>query len=187
MEKFTKIEKQKDKIETKEEPIFQNSLLKIKKLNDSVYIEEKDQIVCIPYLTEQNQIIVRQEENAVYESIDGQQLHISPLSTSVSDEYDMKWELMKMLETKVGIVIRDKYPFEFEAPLFESKNSTKRIFFSILPLSESDYHQVLLSDDLHKDKQKLIKIDAKYIRNLHPSDIITEMALNKVKKFLNIG
>ena len=185
MKKFTKIENTQNKVEEKQEPIFQNDFLKIKKLNDSVYIEEKDQIVCIPYLTEQNQVILKQEEILVYESVDGQQLHISPLSTFVSDEYDMKWELMKMLETRVGIVVRDKYPFEFEKPLFESKNSTKRIFFTILPLSDNDYHQVLLSNDIKNEK--LIKIDAKYLRNLHPSDIITEMAIDKIKKFLNIG
>lgn len=184
MEKFSKLEKKKDSTKEGEQPIFQNDQIKIKKINDSVYLEEKDQIVCIPYLTAYNQVIFKQEHNTVYESIDGQELHISPLSAYISDEYDMKWELMKLLETKVGLVVRDKYPFEFENPLFESKNSTKRIFFAIVPLTETDYHQVLVQNKL--TETKLIKIDAKYLKNLYPSDILTEMALDKVKRFLNI-
>ncbi len=190
MEKFTKIQNENPgKKEKNEELIYTSDNIKIKELLEtkSFQIIEQDQVVCIPYLTEYNQVILNQVENQTFESVDGKLLHISALTAYVKEEYDLKWELMKMLETKVGIVIRDKYPFEFDVPLFESKNGTKRIHFCMLPLSESDYHQVLLSNDIKKNEYKLVKIDAKYLSSINASDITTQLAIDKAKKFLNIS
>jgi hypothetical protein len=185
MEKFTKVIKKEDKkIDEKNNVLFKNSTMSITESNDTITIEEKDKVVCIPYLTDYNQIILKQVKNETYKSIDGKEDYISMLETYIDDKYDMKWNLMKMLETRVGIVIRDKYPFEFEKPLFESKNNTKKVNFIIIPLTESDYHQVLLSNDL--TNEKIIKLDAKYLNSIKVDDMETEIMISKMKKFLNM-
>jgi alpha-L-arabinofuranosidase len=69
--------------------------------------------------------------------------------------------------------------------LFISKSNTGKIYACIIPLSESDYHEVSIKTDgsKHEKMAKTIKLDSKYLNNLNPSDLITTYMIEKMKKF----
>ena len=185
MEKFSQIKKEIP-TNTKKEDMFSSDTIRIREISGEEAIIESDEVICVPYFTEYNQIVIKQEQNNVYSFVEGQDLHISPLKVSVDEKYDLRMNLLKMLEMEVGIVIRDKYPIDFENPLFAATNSTKRYYICILPLAESDYHEVMVRNDLDNKYNKIIKLDAKFINSLNVSDIVTELVLTRVKKYLNI-
>jgi len=185
MEKFTKIQNKKVE-EVKEKTLYKNDNLSIEEVNGVDCIKQSDIIVCVPYFTQYNQVMIRQEPNVIFKEFKGQEQNISPLIFDVVDNEDIRTTLMKNLESCVGIVVRDKFPIEFDSPLFESKISNRKCFFTIIPLSESDYHEVLVRNDIKEDTGKNIKVDAKFLNKLVSSDIITEMMMIKLKKYLNI-
>ena len=73
-------------------------------------------------------------------------------------------------------------------PMFVNKGSTIKCHAAILPLAESDYHEVEIKGDGSKTEamSKTIYLDNKYINSLFTSDIVTEFMLMKLKKFMNI-
>lgn len=185
MEKFTKVQNKKVE-DVKEKTLYKNDSLSIEDIDGVNCIRQSDVIVCIPYFTQYNQILLKQESNSIFKEFKGQELNISPIIVDIVEGEDMKLTLMKGLESKIGLVLRDKFPIEFDSPLFETKNSNRKCYYTIIPLSESDYHEVLVRNDIKKDTSKNVRVDAKFINKLQSSDITTELMMIKLKKYLNI-
>lgn len=185
MDKFTKVQNRKVE-EIKDKTLYKNDNMSIEDINGTNCIKQSDIIVCVPYFTQYNQIILKQESNQIFKEFKGQELNISPIIIEMVENEDIRLTLMKGLETQVGLVLRDKFPVEFDQPLFESKNTNRKCYYTIVPLSESDYHEVLVRNDLKDDTSKNVKVDAKFLNKLTTSDVTTELMLIKLKRYLNI-
>jgi len=189
MEKFSKL-KGKDKFEElKDEILYQDDNLKVVKYEDWSIVKEKNTVVCIPFLIESNQMVLRHEYIPTFKYVDGQEYHITVVGGCIEYDESVEKALLRELEEETGIVIRDDYKIDLDfKPFFITKGSTNKIYPFILPLSERDYSEILARGDGSdvESKSKSVKIDVKYINSINPSDLITDYMLLKLKEYLNI-
>lgn len=186
MEKFSKIKKQITK--DKEEDLFKNDHISVIDHDGWTMVKEKDGIVCIPYLIESNQIIIRQEYIPPYKYVDGQEFHLSLVGGGIEQGETPEEALLREIQEEAGLVLRDNFKIEFMKPLFISKLSTSKCHMCILTLTENDYHEIAIKGDGTKfeDMAKVAKIDIKYLASLNSSDIVTEYMLEMFRKYVNM-
>ncbi len=185
MEKFTSISRPKTEVEEKDPTLFKNDNIKVIEYENSIICEEKDQVICIPFLIEYNQFIIRQEPIAAFKKREGQEQFVTVISGTINDNENIEFALKRELQDEAGIVLRDTYKLEFEKPLFASKTGTMQYHYCLIPLAEADYHEVLPKENSDR-RSKCVKVDVKYINGLNISDTITELLMLKLKKYLNI-
>ena len=189
MEKFSKLRPKNDFNEPDEDIVYQDDKLKIVKFEDWSIIKEKDCIVCIPYLIESNQMVLRYEYIPTFKYVDGQEYHATLVCGGIETGESPKMALLRELEEEAGIVLREDFTIEEELkPLFISKGHTNKYYPFILPLNERDYHEVIAKGDGSEEesKSKSVKVDIKYINSVHSSDLITDYMLMKLKEYLNL-
>ncbi len=189
MEKFSKLRPKNDFNEPDEDIVYQDDKLKIVKFEDWSIIKEKDCIVCIPYLIESNQMVLRYEYIPTFLLIDGQEYHATLVCGGIETGETPKMALLRELEEEAGIVLREDFTIEEELkPLFISKGHTNKYYPFILPLNERDYHEVIAKGDGSEEesKSKSVKVDVKYINSVNSSDLITDYMLMKLKEYLNL-
>lgn len=188
MEKFSKI-KPKDEFEEKDDKIlYENDYIKIVEFEDWSILKEKDAVVCIPYLIETNQFILRHEYVPSYKYVDNDDYYLTILSGGIEQGESPDAAIKRELEEEAGIVINDDYKLEKPNTFFVSKSSCNKYYTYIIELNEKDYNEVIPKGDGTdaEKKSKSVKIDAKYIDSLKPSDIITSYMILKLKEILNI-
>ena len=187
MDKFSKL-KPKDifKEDKNEKVLFQDNILKVIKFEDWSIIKERDVVVCIPYLIETNQIILRHEYIPTYKYVDGQEYYIALVGGGIELGEDPDVAITRELEEEAGIVLREDYKFEKMKPLFMNKGICDKVHPYILPLTERDYHEIVPPTDGSKIESisKSVKVDAKYIDSLNVSDMITDYMLIKMKEYI---
>ncbi len=189
MEKFSKIRPKNEFNEPDEEVVYQDEKLKVVKFENWSVIKEKDCIVCIPYLIESNQMILRYEYIPTFKYVDGQEYHATLVCGGIEIGETPKMALLRELEEEAGIVLREDFTIEEELkPLFISKGHTNKYYPFILPLNERDYHEVIAKGDGSEEesKSKSVKVDIKYINSVNSSDLITDYMLMKLKEYLNL-
>jgi len=185
MEKFSKV---KEEITEEEKVLFENEYTKLVSYEGWTVLEEPDTVVCIPFLIEYNQFIIRQEYIPSFKKAEGNDFYITVVAGSIEDNETPEGALRRELEEEAGIVIRENFGFEFERPLFKSKSGSSKFHFCIVPLTESDYHEVIAKGDGSKAEEmsKSVKVSVKNINSIIASDTITELMLNSLKKYLNM-
>jgi 8-oxo-dGTP pyrophosphatase MutT (NUDIX family) len=189
LEKFSKLRPKNDFNEPDEDIVYQDDKLKIVKFEDWSIIKEKDCIVCIPYLIESNQMVLRYEYIPTFKYVDGQEYHATLVCGGIETGESPKMALLRELEEEAGIVLREDFTIEEELkPLFISKGHTNKYYPFILPLNERDYHEVIAKGDGSEEesKSKSVKVDIKYINSVNSSDLITDYMLMKLKEYLNL-
>lgn len=188
MEKFSKI-KPRDEFKEKDDKIlYENDYVKLIEFEDWAIMKEKDFVVCIAYLIETNQFILRHEYVPSYKYVDNNDYYLTILSGGIEQGESPDDAIKRELEEEAGIVINDNYNLEKPNVFFISKSSCNKYYTYIIELNENDYHEVIPKgdgSDIEK-KSKSVKIDAKYINSLKPSDIITSYMLLKLKEYLSI-
>jgi len=187
MEQFSKLKPGKLTSE-EDKVIFKDGHMSIIKYDGWNILKEKDGIICIPYLIELNQIIIRQEYIPSYKYADGQDYHLALVGGGIEPGESPEEALLRELQEEGGIVLRDNFHIEFEKPLFVGKSTSNKYYPCILPLTENDYHEVMVKGDGSRYEQmsQTAKIDIKYLNSLNASDVITEYMLDKFKKYLNL-
>ena len=188
MDKFSKLDRKKEPSKEEDKVLFQNDFMKVLDYEDYTVVSEKDGVICIPYLIESNQIVVREEYIPSYKYATGQEYHLALIGGGIEMGETPEEALLRELQEEGGIVLRDNFKIEFDKPLFIGKYSSTRYFPCILTLTENDYHEVVIKGDGTKfeDMSKTGKIDVKYINSLNSSDVITELMLEKLKRHLNL-
>lgn len=189
MDKFTKLEKNDFKPKSKKEDVlYKNDFVKLINFEDYTTLVQKDCVLAVPVLIEKNQLIIRKEYIPSYKYKTGQEYHLSFVGGSIEIGENPEEALLRELQEEAGLVLRDNFKIEFEKPLFIFKGSANQYHFSILYLTESDYHEVRPPTDGSKLEKMSVtsKIDLKYLDSLLPSDLITDYLIMKLKEGLNL-
>jgi 8-oxo-dGTP pyrophosphatase MutT (NUDIX family) len=188
MEKFTKLKPKTDFVEDKENVVYSNDYVKVINFEDWTIIKESDFVVCIPYLIDSNQIILRHEYIPTYKYVDGQDFHITILSGGIESGETPERAILRELEEEAGIVVSPEFRVEFMKPLFISKGNASKYHPCIIQLTERDYHEVVAKGDGSEAEKKSqsVKVDIKYLNSINASDLITEYMIEKMKDYLNI-
>jgi 8-oxo-dGTP pyrophosphatase MutT (NUDIX family) len=192
MEKFSRIKPESNyQINgnvKKTQILYSDDYIEIVKYEDWTIQKGKDFVICIPVLLEQNKFVIREEYIPPFKMVEGQERHLACVGGQIEDGETPESALLREIEEEAGLVIRDTYQIDFMKPLFINKSSSIKCHMAILPLSESDYHEVEIKGDGTKWEKmsKTIYLDTKYINSLYTSDIITEFMLIQLKKYMNI-
>jgi 8-oxo-dGTP pyrophosphatase MutT (NUDIX family) len=188
MEKFSKLKPKSEYVEDKDNILYSNKYIKVIDFEDWTIVRESDFVVCIIYLIESNQIILRHEYIPTFKFVDGQQFHITVLSGSIELGETPERALLREIEEEAGIVISPDFKIEFMKPLFVSKGNASKYHPCIIQLTERDYHEVIAKGDGTKseEKSKSVKIDVKYLNSINSSDLITDYMIGKIKEYLNM-
>ena len=188
MEKFTKL-KDKNEIKVdKDDILYSDDNIKIVKFEDWSILKTKDSIICIPYLIETNQVILRYEYIPTFKYINGDEYYITVVAGGVEFGETPQEALLRELEEEAGLVLREDYDLEEPVPLFVNKGVADKYYFYVLPLNERDYHEVVAKGDgsVVEKKSKSVKVDVKYISSIKPSDLVTGFMIMKLKEYLNL-
>jgi hypothetical protein len=189
MTKFSNLKPKNEFDEPDDEVVYQDDNLKVIKFENWSIVKEKDCVVCIPYLIESNQMVLRYEYIPTFLLIDGQEFHATVVCGGIETGEDPKMALFRELEEEAGIVVSPDYKIEDELkPLFMTKGHTNKYHPFILPLTEKQYHEVIPKGDGSEaeKKSKSVKVDIKFINSVNSSDLITDYMLMKLKEYLNL-
>jgi 8-oxo-dGTP pyrophosphatase MutT (NUDIX family) len=189
MEKFSKLAPRDFKPrEKKDKVLFSNDFVKLIDYEEYTTVVQSDCVFCVPVLIEKNQVLVRQEYIPPYKYATGQEYHLSFIGGGIEKGETPEEALLRELQEEAGLVLRDGFKIEFERPLFLSKVSSSRCHFSILFLTENDYHEVRPTTDGSKLEQisQTVKIDLSRIDSLIASDLLTEFLILKLRDAMNL-
>lgn len=190
MDKFTKVKKEEGREDKKKKDnvLFEKDHLKVISKDKWIYIEESDSICVLPILIEENKVLLRMEVITPYKSVDGRQHHLTCISGTIEKGETPEECLVRELEEEAGIVLRDGVVIEIFDVLYKSKSGSSRFHLSILPLSVYQYDETIAKGDGSKieDLSKTVNVDARNLKNLSPSDVVTKLLIEEAKKYLNI-
>lgn len=188
MKKFTNLKPEEKTRQKKEDILYSNDQYKIINYEDWSIMTGKDGVVCIPYLIELNQFIIRKEYIPSFKYVDGNDFHLALVGGGIEIGEDPETAMLRELQEEAGIVLRDNYKIELDKPLYMGKHCAIKIHTCILPLTENDYHEVVIKGDGSKVEKmsQTAKIDIKYLSSLNASDVLTEYMLMKFKDYLNL-
>jgi len=137
MELLSSLERIEPKVE------FTSSDLQILDINGSKCIKHSDTIYCIPYLVEQNAILLRYESIPAFEltrpEIDK---YLNVMSTNLEYNETSQESLKRGLLQQFGLELSENKNIEVSNPIFINKIDASKIYFCILPLMEYDYTQI---------------------------------------------
>lgn len=187
MEKFSKLKINSGFEEDKEKVLFDGDYLKVVDFEGSKILKEKDTVICIPYLIEENKIILRHEYVPSYKMADGEDYHMTVISGGIEIGETPEKALYRELEEEAGIVVRTGYKPEALKPLFIFKTSSNKYYPYLLSLTGTDFQETMAKGDgsnLEK-KSKSVKVDVKFLKSINASDLITEYMISKIKKYIN--
>ena len=186
MDKFTNLRPKKDL--QKEEILYKGDGFNVVQFEEWPIIQNRDFVICIPYLMEENKIVIREEYIPSYKYKEGQQMHLACVGGRIEKGETPEEALIRELQEEAGIVLRDGYKIEFDKPLFVGKESTQKFYPCILPLMEKDFDEITIYGDgsLLEKMSQTAKVDTKFINSMIPSDVVTEFMLMKLKSYLNL-
>ena len=186
MDKFSKLKPKDEFTDDKEKVLYKDEHFNVIQFEDWSILKERDCVVCIPFLIETNQIILRYEYIPTFKYVDGQEYHVTLVCGGIENGESPEKAIRRELEEEAGIVLREDFQLEDMKPLFINKAVANKYYPFIIPLNERDYHEVVAKGDGSKieEMSKSVKVDVRYLNSLNPSDLITDYMIMKVKDYL---
>jgi 8-oxo-dGTP pyrophosphatase MutT (NUDIX family) len=186
VEKFSKLKPIDEFKEGKEKSLYKDDYFDVVQFEDWSILKERDCVVCIPFLIETNQIILRYEYIPTFKYVDGQEYHVTVVCGGIENGESPEKAIRRELEEEAGIVLKEDFQLEDMRPLFINKSIANKYYPYLIPLSERDYHEVVTKGDGSKveEMSKSVKVDIKFIDSLNTSDLITDYMLMKMKEYL---
>jgi 8-oxo-dGTP pyrophosphatase MutT (NUDIX family) len=188
MDKFSNLKVKTEFKKSKEKPLYEDEHLSVVKFEDWSIIKHKDYVVCIPYLIESNQVILRYEYIPTFKYTDGQEYHLTLVGGGKEDGESHDLAIIRELEEEAGIVLREDFELEALRPLFLTKMNANKVYPYIIPLHNKDFEEVIPKGDgtKHEAMSKSVKIDVNNLKNIQASDLITDYILLKLKEYMNL-
>jgi hypothetical protein len=189
MKKFSKIKpKNEFEDESKEKVLYSDDAIKVIEYDNWSIIKEKDLVVCIPYLIEKNEFILRYEYIPTYFLTDGQEYHATVVGGQVENGEAIETAMLRELEEEAGIVVNEGYKLDALKPLYISKGLTSKYHPFIIPLNEREYNTITPTGDGSQVEKmsKSVNVNCKHIDSIKTSDLITDYMLLKLKEYMNL-
>ena len=187
MEKFSSLHKNIDKEEKKKDNKtqvdYKGDYVRVINYENYSITDQKDCVFCLPYLIEENKILIREEYIPSYKYKDGQEYHLSLIGGQVEEGETAEEAMLRELQEESGLVLDSKYKLSHEKPLFIQKGNSSKVYLFLFNLTSNDYSEIRIKgdgSDLEK-KSKTLKLHTKYLSKLNTSDVITDYLLTKFK------
>lgn len=163
--------------------IFEADDFQVLNVNDSNKIQMTDIVVCLPYLAQTHELLLRYGTNDTFNIIRPEiDKFISILQFKVEDKLDINTTIKNQVEDKFGLQINDETNIEVLPPIFLFNESTVRFHFCILTLMEHDYEQIVPSEDKQlKMKNSNISLHLSELKNIIVYDLITRYTIDLFK------
>lgn len=186
MEKFSSIEKDRDRKFDNPETAWKGNYISVVKLsNNYEAVREKDMAIVLPYLVERNSVILRYEVVPPYEAkYPTTEKFITIVSGGIEDGEDANATIRRELVEECGIKLDDSVNLEISKPLFVSKGNMATYSVCILPLMEHQYDIVRPTGDGSKNEalSNSIHVPVSSLSNIRCYDLITKYMLDKFLK-----
>lgn len=188
MEKFSRMKPKNEFDEGKEKVLYSDDAIKVIDFEDWSIIKERDLVVCIPYLIEKNEFVLRHEYIPTYKYVDGQEYHATVVGGQVETGEAIETAMLRELEEEAGIVVNEGYKLDALKPLYIAKGMTSKFHPFIIPLNEREYSEVTPTGDGSEVEKmsKSVRVSAKFIDSVKTSDLITDYLLLKLKEYMNL-
>lgn len=179
----------KDKKEDTTKVLFDSGYLKVLDINNYHVVQEHDMLICIPYLVEENSILLRYEDIPTYTYIRPEiDKFICVMSETFEKNESPKDVLFRGLKEEFGIILNDKFQPEILTPIFANKANTAQYHICILPIMQYDYEQIIPTTDgsEHEKKSSNIKVNINELNNYIIYDLITRYTIDIFKKHYSL-
>lgn len=182
MELLSNIEKKETNV------IFDAGHLQILDIAGYSAIQEQDMVICIPYLIEKNQILLRYENIPSYNlkkpEIDN---FITVMSTVIEKEETPDTALRRGLLKEFGLKLTNEYKSEILTPIFLNKGNTASYHICILPLMSYDYEEHIPSEVEQLDmKANNVIIHINELKNVIIYDLISRYTIDLFKQHYSL-
>ena len=166
----------------KPKDMYDAGQLKVIDVAGSIAVQEPDVVVCIPYLTEKNSILLKYENVPAFELVKPEiDKYVNAVAISIDNGETPKDALRRGLLAEFGLQLKDAHSPEILTPIFIKKNNTSRYHVCILPLMSYDYEQVQPNDELTMKSSNLV-LNINELSNVIIYDLITRYAIDLFKK-----
>jgi len=143
MKKFSSIRPKKEgEVNTEKDNLYDGEYVKVKKWKGFEITEGRPCVISIPYFIDQNSFLIRKEFIPAFNATGDPEYHISTIGGGIEGDETPEEALLRELQEEAGIVLRENFKIELEGPIYVSKYSSQKIWFSILTLTKNDYHEI---------------------------------------------
>ncbi len=156
-------------------------------INGYTAIKEKDMVVCIPYLVEQNSILLRYENIPTFNLNRPEINKFVNVMSTVIDTHESPLDALKRgLLTEYSIQLK-KENVEILNPIFINKGNTASYHICILPLMTYEYEMIQPTDVKELEmKDNNIILNIMELKNIIIYDLITRYCLDLFKQHYSL-
>jgi len=188
MEKFTKSVKNNININNNN-IIYEQDYIKIKKINENIFVEEADRIVALPYIKDEGYVYLRGEIIPAWtDKYKGKQLRnnidfLTVISGTIENGETPAQTLRRELYEEAGLSMSQFYKFEIDGPYFESKGNTSQFYICLMELNYTDYKLgAPIGDGTKLEKlSKTLRVSIADLDEIRINDMATKILIDKLK------